>query len=124
MYKKLLVISFVLFSFESLAIEKKTTFTIEKFDQAQKLGKTIVVNSWNKFCITCSEQIKILEKAQKDFPNVLFLSFEQTKNKDFANLLNVKYWATIIVYKNSKEIAKEIGVTSKDDIYSLIRKEI
>jgi len=67
---------------------------------------------------------KMIEKAQKDFPNVLFLSFEQTKNKDFANLLNVKYWATIIVYKNSKEIAKEIGVTSKDDIYSLIRKEI
>ena len=124
MYKKLLIIFFVLFSFESLAVEKKTNFTVEKFDEAKKLGKTIVVNSWNKFCITCSEQIKILEKAQKDFPDVLFLSFEQTKYKDFAKLLNVKYWATIIVYKNSKEIAKEIGVTNKDDIYSLIRKEI
>ena len=30
----------------------------------------------------------------------------------------------IIVYKNSKEVAKEIGVTSKSDIYSLIKKEI
>ena len=124
MYRKLLIIFFVLFSFESFAIEKKTTFTIEKFDQAQKSGKTIVINSWNKFCITCAKQTKILKQAQKDFPDVLFLSFEQTKNKDFAKLLNVKYWATIIVYKNSKEIAKEIGVTNKDDIYSLIRKEI
>ncbi len=124
MYRKLLIIFFVLFSFESFAIEKKTNFTMEKFSQAQKSGKTIVINSWNKFCITCAKQTKILKQAQKDFPDVLFLSFEQTKYKDFAKLLNVKYWATIIVYKNSKEIAKEIGVTNKDDIYSLIRKEI
>ena len=124
MYRKLLIIFFVLFSFESFAIEKKTNFTMEKFSQAQKSGKTIVINSWNKFCITCAKQTKILKQAQKDFPNIVFLSYEQTKNKDIAVLLNVKYWATIIVYKNSKEIAKEIGVTNKDDIYSLIRKEI
>ena len=61
---------------------------------------------------------------QKYFPDVIFLSYEQTKHKDFAKLLNVEYWATIIVYKNSKEVAKEIGITSKSDIYSLIKKEI
>ena len=56
MYKKLLIIFFVLFSFESLAVEKKTNFTVEKFDEAKKLGKTIVVNSWNKFCIRKSSK--------------------------------------------------------------------
>ena len=124
MFRKLLIIFFVFFSFELNAIEKKTTFTIELFNEAQKTGKTIVINSWNKYCGTCSKQSKILNEAEKDFPDVLFLSYEQTKNKDIAKLLNVKYWATIIVYKNSKEIAKEIGVTSKNDIYSLIKKEI
>ena len=124
MYKKLLIIFFVLFSFDSFAIEKKTTFTLEVFNEAQKVGKTIVVNSWNKSCGTCSRQTKILKEAQKDFPDVIFLSYEQTKHKDIAKLLNVEYWATIIVYKNSKEIAKEIGVINKNDIYSLINKEI
>ena len=38
-------------------------------------------------------------------------------------MLNVDYWATIVVYKNNKEIAKAIGITKKDDIYSLIKKE-
>ena len=124
MFKKFLILFFVLFSFQSFAIEKKTTFTLEAFNEAQKTGKTIVINSWNKFCGTCARQTKILNEAQKDFPDVIFLSYEQTKNKDIAKLLNVDYWATIIVYKNSKEVAKEIGVTSKSDIYSLIKKEI
>jgi len=124
MFKKFLILFFVLFSFQSFAIEKKTTFTVEAFNEAQKTGKTIVINSWNKFCGTCARQTKILNEAQKDFPDVIFLSYEQTKHKDIAKLLNVDYWATIIVYKNSKEVAKEIGITSKSDIYSLIKKEI
>ena len=124
MFKKFLILFIVLFSFQSFAIEKKTTFTLEAFNEAQKTGKTIVINSWNKFCGTCARQTKILNEAQKDFPDVIFLSYEQTKHKDIAKLLNVDYWATIIVYKNSKEVAKKIGVTSKSDIYSLIKKEI
>ena len=124
MFKKFLILFFVLFSFQSFAIEKKTTFTVEAFNEAQKVGKTIVINSWNKSCGTCARQTKILNEAQKDFPDVLFLSYEQTKHKDIAKLLNVDFWATIIIYKNSKEVAKGIGVTSKDDIYSLIKKEI
>jgi len=124
MFKKLLIIFFVLFSFESFAIEKKTTFTLDAFNEAQKAGKVIVINSWNKSCGTCARQTEILNEAKKDFPDVIFLSYEQTKNKDIAKLLNVDFWATIIVYKNGKEIAKEIGITNKKDIYSLINKEI
>mgnify|MGYP003956316649 CR=1 FL=1 len=123
MFKKILILFFVLFSFESFAIEKKTTFTLEAFNEAQETGKTIVINSWNKYCGTCSRQTKILNEAQKDFPDVIFFSYEQNKHKDIAELLNVEYWATIIIYKNSKEIAKVIGITNKNDIYSLINKE-
>ena len=122
--KKILVLIFVFFSFQSIAVEKKTTFTLEIFNESQKAGKTIVINSWNKFCGTCAKQIKVLNEARKDFPNVIFLSYEHTKNKDIAKLLKSEYWATIIVYKNNKEVAKEIGITDKSDIYTLIRKEI
>jgi len=124
MFKKFLVLFFILFSFKSFAVEKKTTFTVEAFNEAQKAGKTIVINSWNKSCGTCARQTKILNEAQKDFPDVLFLSYEQTKHKDIAKLLNVDFWTTIVIYKNSKEVVKKIGVTSKSDIYSLIKKEI
>ena len=122
--KKILTLFFIFFAFETYAIEKKTTFTVEAFNEAKKAGKTIVVNSWNKSCGTCALQTKILNEALSDFPDVIFLSYDQTKYKDIANLLNVDFWATIIVYKNNKEVAKEIGITDKSDIYTLIRKEI
>tara|TARA_B100000579_G_scaffold212009_1_gene173271 strand:+ start:203 stop:577 length:375 start_codon:yes stop_codon:yes gene_type:complete len=124
MLKKLYIIFFILFSFNSVAVEKKTNFTFDTFTEANKSGKTIVINSWNKYCGTCAKQVKILKEAEKDFPDILFLYYEQNKHKDIAKLLDVQYWATIIVYKNSKEVVKEIGVTSKKDIYSLIKKEI
>ena len=122
--KKILIIIFVLIPFHSLSIEKKTTFTIEKFNKAQEDGKVVVINSWNKSCSTCAKQVKILYEAEGKFKNVVFLSFEQNKNKDIAKLLNIDYWTTIIVYKNNKEVVREMGLTSKDKIYSLIKKGI
>ena len=54
---------------------------------------------------------------------MLFLTFAQ-KNKDIAKYLNIDYRSTIVVYKDNKEIARIIGITNKDDIYSLIKKGI
>ena len=119
--RKILVLIFTLISFNCFAVEKTTTFTNEIFNKAQIEGKTVVINSWNETCTTCKAQIKILDQAQKEFNNILFLSFEQTKNKDIAKLLGINYWTTIVVYKNNKEIARSIGQTKKSEIYSLIK---
>ena len=72
---------------------------------------------------TCVKQEKIINEAKKDFPDVLFLSYAQ-KNKDIAEYLNIDYRSTIVIYKNNKEIAKAIGITKKEEIYSLIKKGI
>ena len=122
--KKILTIIFILIPFHSLSIEKKTTFTLEKFNKAQEDGKIVVINSWNKSCYTCAKQVKILNEAEEKFKNVVFLSFEQNKNKDIAKLLNIEYWTTIAVYKDNKEIAREMGLTNKDEIFGLIKKGI
>ena len=122
--KKILIIIFILIPFHSLSIEKKTTFTLEKFNKAQEEGKVVVINSWNKSCLTCAKQVKILDEAEEKFKNVIFLSFEQNKNKDIAKLLNIDYWTTIAIYRNNKEIIREMGLTSKEKIYSLIKKGI
>jgi len=118
--KKILILIFLI-SFNCYAFEKTTTFTNEIFKKAQSEGKTVVINSWNKTCYTCAKQVKILDQAKKEFNNILFLSFEQTKDKEIAKLLDIEYWTTIVVYKNNKEIARSIGQTEKSEIYSLIK---
>ena len=119
--KKLLIIIFTLISFNAFAVDKSTTFNNDLFKQAQLEGKTVVINSWEKTCTTCQRQIKILDKAQKEFVDILFLSFEQTVDKDIAKQLNINYWTTIVIYKNNKEIYRSIGQTEKIKIYEAIK---
>ena len=121
--KKFLVTLFLLICTQTFASEVKMNFTKDAFENAQKNGKTVVVNSWNKFCMTCIKQEKIIKKAKKDFGDVLFLTYAQ-KNKDIAKYLNIDYRSTIVVYKNNKEIARNIRITKKEEIYSLIKKGI
>ena len=122
--KKIYILILVLLSFNSFAIEKNTTFNQKLFLDAQKSGKTVVINSWNKTCTTCAKQVVILKQAEKDFKDVLFLSFEQTEDKEVAKLLMIDYWTTIVIYKNNKELTRSIGQTDKSKIYSNIKKGI
>jgi len=119
--KKIFILIFTLITFNSLAVDKSTTFNNETFKKAQLDGKTVVINSWNETCTTCKKQIKILDKAEKEFGEIIFLSFEQTKDKDIANQLGIQYWTTIVVYKNNKEVSRTIGQTNKSKIYSQIK---
>ena len=122
--KKIFIIIFTLISFKCVAADKTTTFTKEIFNKAQSEGKIVVVNSWNKFCYTCKKQTKILDQAKNEFKDVLFLSFEQKKNKEIANLLKIDYWTTIVIYKNNKEIHRSIGETDKSEIYLAIQNGV
>ena len=122
--KKIFFSILFLFSTTLFAEENKTNFTIESFKKAQQKGKIIVVHSWNRFCTTCSKQIPFLKEAEKDFGNVLFLNYEQTKEKDIAEFLNINYWTTIAIFKGNKEIVRTIGLSEKDEIYSLIKENI
>tara|TARA_B100001057_G_scaffold151707_1_gene151681 strand:- start:766 stop:1134 length:369 start_codon:yes stop_codon:yes gene_type:complete len=121
--KKILILIIVFLNINSIALSKGTTFTNEIFETSQKDGKTVVIHSWNKTCVTCAEQVKILEQAKKEFKDTIFLSFEQAKDKKIAKFLGIDYWTTIVVYKNNKEISRSIGQTNKEDIYSQINSQ-
>mgnify|MGYP006180628891 CR=1 FL=1 len=119
--KNILIFLLIVFTFNSIAIGKETTFTNQIFEKSQLDGKTVVINSWNKTCVTCARQVKILDQAKKDFEDVIFLSFEQTKDKKIAEFLSIDYWTTIVVYTDNKEISRTIGQTNKEELYSQIR---
>ena len=119
--KNISIFILLIFSLNSVAISKETTFTDEVFQKSQLDGKTVVIHSWNKTCVTCAEQAEILKQAEQDFKDVIFLSFEQTKDKKIAKFLEIDYWTTIVIYKDNKELSRTIGQTDKDKIYSQIK---
>ena len=121
--KKIYILIFCILAFSANAFEKKTTFSKELFDKAQSNGKIVIVSSWVKYCTSCASQMKVLDKAKNDFNNIEYFKFD-VRNKEIANLLNVQYQTTLLIFKNNKEIYRSVGETSKDLIYKAIQSSI
>ena len=114
----------------SISMEKETTFNKTLFDKAQSEGKVVIVSSWIEYCSSCASQMKVLNKAKNDgklfdikFDNIEYFSFDVT-NKDIANLLNVKFQTTLLIFKNNNEIYRSLGETTEDLIYEALKKVI
>ena len=122
--RKLFTILFLFVCLSANAVEKKTNFSEEIFEKAKASGKTIVVNSYEVWCGTCSQQTKILDQAEKEFKDIVFLSYEQSKNKNIAQKLGIKFFTTIIVYRGNDEVTRIVGQTDKKIIYAAIQKGI
>ena len=120
MFKKFLIILFVIIPFNSFALEKETTFDQQKFKKALSEGKVVVVSSWIKYCYSCASQMKVLKEAKKDFDNIEYFAFDVT-NKNISNLFNVKYQSTLLIFKDNKEVYRSIGETTQKEIYKAIK---
>ena len=121
--KKILIIFFCLISFNVFALEKKTTFDKAVFDRAQLEGKVVIVSSWIKYCISCESQMKVLNEVEKDFENLIYLTFDVTK-KEISDLLDVQYQTTLLIFKNNEEVYRSIGELTKNKIYKAIKSSI
>ena len=121
MIKKFLILLIVLIPINSIASEKKTTFSEDLFKKAQLEGKVVVVSSWIKYCYSCASQMKVLKKAKNDFENIEYFAFDVT-NEKISYFFNVQYQSTILIFKNNKEVYRSIGETTEKEIYSAIKK--
>ena len=130
MFRKTLIFIICAFAFNANAMEKKTTFDQELFNKAQSEGKVIVISSWIEYCSSCAKQMKILQTAKKEgelsdikFDNIEYFAFDVT-NKEIAKFFNVQYQTTLLIFKDSKEVYRSIGETTKELIYDALKSSI
>ena len=128
--KKIFISFLFLITLNANAMEKETTFNEKLFNKAQSEGKVIIISSWIKYCSSCAGQMKILNKAKKDgklndieFENIEYFSFDVT-NRNIADLFNVQYQTTLIIFKNKEEVYRSLGETTKDLLYEAIKSSI
>ena len=128
--KKILIFTFCIIAFSANTMEKETTFNKELFDKAQSDGKVVVISSWIKYCSSCAGQMKILKEAKNDgklndikFDNIEYFSFDVT-NKNIADLFNVQYQTTLLIFKNNEEVYRSLGETTKNLIYKALKSSI
>ena len=132
MFKKLTLLFFIQFFVfnSSISMEKETTFDKKLFDKAQSEGKIVVVSSWIKYCSSCASQMKVLNQAKNEgklldvnFQNIEYFSFDVT-NKEIADLFNVKFQTTLLIFKDNKEVYRSLGETTENLIYQALKKTI
>ena len=104
-------------------MEKKTTFDADLFKKAQSEGKVVVVSSWIKYCSSCASQMKVLNKVEDDFQNIVYFNFD-VRNKDISNLLKVEYQTTLLIFKDDKEVYRSVGETTENLIYEALKNSI
>ena len=128
--KKILIFTFCIIAFSANTMEKETTFNQKLFNKAQSEGKIVIISSWTKYCSSCAGQMKILKKAKNDgklkdinFDNIEYFSFDVT-NKNIADLFNVQYQTTLLIFKNNEEVYRSLGETTKNLIYEAIKSSI
>ena len=121
--KKILTFIFCIFVFSLNVSAKETTYNKLDFNKALSDGKVVIVSSWIKYCASCASQMKVLNKAVKEFDNIEYFAFDVT-NREIAQSFNVKYQTTLLIFKDGNEIYRSIGETSKDLIYKAIKSSI
>jgi thiol-disulfide isomerase/thioredoxin len=67
--------------------------------------------------------MKVLDKAKNDFNNIEYFKFD-VRNKEIADLFNIQYQTTLLIFKNNKEVYRSIGETSREAIYKAIKSSI
>ena len=121
--KKLFVLLLIILPFNLAVADKQTTFDNDIFKKAQSDGKTVIVSSWIKYCTSCASQMKALKDVEKDFDNLIYLTFDVT-NREIAKQLNIQFQTTLVIYKNNEEVYRSLGELTKDKIYKAINSVI
>ena len=121
--RKLFILLLIVLPFNLAIAEKQTTFDNDVFNKAQSDGKTVVVSSWIKYCTSCASQMKALKDVEKDFDNLIYLTFDVT-NREIAKQLNIQFQTTLVIYKNNEEVYRSLGELTKDKIYKAINSVI
>ena len=104
-------------------MQKKQLLIKNYLIKLNQMARVVIVSSWVKYCTSCASQMKVLDKAKNDFNNIEYFKFD-VRNKEIADLFNVQYQTTLLIFKNNKEVYRSIGETSKDLIYEAIKSSI
>ena len=123
MRKIYFIIILAILSLNQSVYGKETTYNKKLFDKALSEGKVVVVSSWIKYCTSCASQMKVLEKAKKDFVNIEYFTFD-VSNKEIADFFNVQYQTTLLIFKDNKEVYRSIGETTKELIYDALKSSV
>ena len=97
--------------------------TKDTFAEKTKEGRCIV-DFWAPWCGPCKVQGPILEQADKEHDGVEFYKVNVDNNRELAQESGVSGIPTLILYKDGKEVYRQSGVMTKDQLDKALKEHL
>ena len=94
----------------------------ENFDELIKEGK-VLVDFYAEWCGPCKMLAPILEDVSNERNNIKIIKINTDEFPDLAQKYGIMSIPTLILFDNGKEINKNIGFISKDEVISFINED-
>jgi thioredoxin 1 len=86
--------------------------------------KPVLVDFFATWCGPCQTLGPILKEVKETLGDqVSIIKIDVDKNQSVASQFNVRGVPTMILFKNGKQLWRQSGVLSKDDIVKIIREK-
>jgi thiol-disulfide isomerase/thioredoxin len=117
----IVIVASVALSLPAAAAEWKP-FDAAAFAQAQKDGKSILVDVFAAWCPTCRAQNPILVQLTREpkFKDMVVFKVDFDTQKDDLRALKAQSQSTLIAYKGDKETGRSVGDTNPGSIEALL----
>ncbi|WP_300569652.1 thioredoxin domain-containing protein [Flavobacterium sp.] len=89
----------------------------QEFDELLKSDKKVLVNFYAEWCAPCKKMTPYLIKMQEELKGKVTISrLDADKNKTMVDALKLDTLPVIIVYENGKEVWRNVGYISEEDL--------
>jgi thioredoxin 1 len=92
------------------------------FNEFISKNNFVIVDFWAPWCGPCRSLSVILDEISKESKDFLVGKMNIDENSKFPTIYQIKSLPTIIVFKDSKEIGRIIGLMPKDQLLEQIKK--
>ena len=94
---------------------------IKDFNKDVLENKSVcIVDFWAPWCGPCKMFGPIFESVAKDFKNIIFFKINVDKNEEICKKYGVMSIPTTIIFKDGKEIKKNVGFMDEDTLKDFI----
>jgi thioredoxin 1 len=96
-----------------------------KFDSLIHDIRPVIVDFHALWCSPCKIQSPILKEVANELGDrIRVIKIDVDQNSEIASRYNIQSVPTLIIFKNGKQIWRQSGVVSKNQLYNVLTQNI
>jgi len=102
------------------------TLTTANFDETIRSANTpVLVDFWAEWCGPCKMIAPILDEIAKDMQGkVTVAKLNVDEDSAVAQRFNIRGIPTLILFKDGKEVAQQVGAVSKSQLLKFLQQNV